>query len=42
MPQSYWIGGSLPVQVRDLNGDTRPEIVTVDDESDSLRVLVHR
>ncbi|MBI2929471.1 MAG: VCBS repeat-containing protein [Verrucomicrobia bacterium] len=41
-PQTYWIPATLPVQVRDLNGDRLPDLIAVDDASDAIQILLHR
>jgi hypothetical protein len=42
-PQSYLIGGvSLPVQIMDMNGDTRLDLIAADDLADAISILFHR
>jgi hypothetical protein len=40
--QVYAIGGTLPVRVVDLNGDGRPDLITADATSQSVKSFLHR
>lgn len=41
-PQTYWLPGTLPIRVRDFNGDQLPDLITANDSGDSIQILLHR
>jgi hypothetical protein len=41
-PQTYWLPGTLSIRLIDVNGDQRLDLLTANDSSDSLQILLHR